>query len=157
MSRVAEAAYEQDVATQIPNKGAIDLARNAFKNARMDYSAASFQANLQIMSLREAPETEESKQAIKNLELVRQYCNSRMMIYEKDIDFTGAADRWKRSPYMSTWNDYTGIHPFFMELCPPHHIWRHYINNGRVFYLDQDDKLQSVPTEKWDFTKNTPL
>ena len=50
---------------------------------------------------------------------------------------------------LGEFKDYTGIPAFFMELCPPHHMFSEYIYNEDVYYLEGDE-LKKVPFEKWD-------
>lgn len=159
LGRVSTAACEQQLALAHPAPEIGQSMHEKMKTDRMAFASGSYLADLRSLHFetnKAAYGKELAEEAIRNLRLVRQYCEWRAIPFEKEVFGTNLVEEdWKKSDYKD-WNDYTGINPFIMELCPPHHIWRQYIYDGKVFYLDDKDELKSVPKADWDFEANKP-
>jgi len=55
-------------------------------------------------------------------------------------------------------NDYTGVDPLIMWLCPPHHIWKKYVYNGFVYEaVDDATELKKTPVGEYDFSKDVAI
>jgi len=52
-------------------------------------------------------------------------------------------------------NNYTGVHPFVIALCPPSEIWKQYIWNDQVHEVNDDGSITLTPVKDYDFTQDT--
>lgn len=65
----------------------------------------------------------------------------------------GEASTAFRRGGLARFNDYTNVHPFLIELCPPHHIWPKFIYDGDFCEVQPDGSLKRTPLDRCDSAK----
>jgi len=88
---------------------------------------------------------------------IQQYGTFHGIQYLQLIKYSGidTAKSWWAEGEFDQHNDYTGVDPLIMWLCPPHHIWKKYVYNGFVYEaVDGATELKKTPVGEYDFSKD---
>ena len=130
------------------------LEDDAFKSFSL---VASSLHETQINMLKAFPETPSPEQRAAYLQfaVVHQYnlFHTLKLISDRpgfNVPFL-VAD-WSKLGF-SEFNNYTGVDPFILLVCPPHHIWKKYIVDYHVYVTQDDGSIKMIPCGEYDFSK----
>ena len=97
----------------------------------------------------------EQKSSLLQLSVVHQYTlyhTLKLASHKPHVDVDHLVPDWVKQGF-SELNNYSGVDPFILKVCPPHHIWKKYIVDNHVYVTQDDGSIKMIPCNEYDFSK----
>ena len=145
-------AWAAELATGDPRLGL--LTGDAFTTFLMT-ARELFETRTTMMNSFPANPSPEQKAAFLQLAVVHQYTLFHTLKLASDMPHVNVqylVPDWRKQGF-SELNNYSGVDPFILQVCPPHHIWKKYIVDDHVYVAQDDGSIKMIPCSEFDFSK----